>query len=162
MGVLYLLLLKAKPKIGMSSNSTVFTKYLVNKWKEESIVKNTKDPLWGKVVVSGNILGYIEYDQNLHIAKRGLRQSVGEVWSNLGKNEVFCSCKKRPELKHAEIVLETNPIITWDSEVCTKCMSLIGNRMPYNHWETKKERIQKIEGGYYTTKTLYSLPLIGK
>lgn len=95
-------------------------------------------------------MGYVEYDQNFHVIYSAIRSTLDELAQNLGKKGNTRHCRHKGLTYPVEIIVETNPIISWESEVCLECMTIVGNRMPYNPRAKDKE------------DKLYSLPVISK
>ena len=142
-------------------------------------MQTKKDPLFGRVVIPGKdkdgeyierLIGYVEYDQNFHCVYSAVRHTLNEVYNNLGKvgNTARVNNRRNPLLQDVLIVIETEPRISWKSEMCLESMCITGNRMPYNNW-AKPSKLMGLDGepdeiGRYkeNVKNHYCLPPIGR
>ncbi len=110
------------------------------------------------------IIGYIEYDCRLNVAQPGVRSTIQELelYNGAANKQKKCSCKSTPVIQEVYINLETGrttesktPPIMWKSEACLNCMSLIGNRMPYNP-RAYKTIVLKEDGTHNVERETYA------
>lgn len=103
---------------------------------------------YGRVLIGEgeDLLGFVEYDGRFHQACSTVHHRIVDLANGWGlpASRKRCSCKKNPLVQEVLIKVEASETIQFQSEICLRCMSVIGNRMPYNNWVNDKHPLYSL------------------